>query len=557
MTAPCAASVASPDPLAPPGSRADLAATLLVLALAALLVLPWLGGRVITTSHEARFAVLAQDMLRRHAWLDARVGGEVYRNKPPLFPWAIAALSALEGRVSEASARAPVAIAAIATVVLTGALGRRLFGRRAGLWAALVLLTTYDFFAHSQLIQPDMLVTAFVAAAAWVFWRAMTVEGARAAMTVFYLAVAGAVFSKGPVGLLPVLVAVVWLWSEAGLRGLRRLWSPVGLGVFGLVTVAWLGPFLVLGPGTFARGVLREDWLDWFVGVPSPRELSAYVVECILGVLPWTFVLPLALVAAARAGSRSSGALRFVLIWLAAPVVLVTVSGNPRARYVLPVLPAAAMLIGWWADARASVPTRVDRAVGVIALLTAAAAIATALSLGSAAVLLASAPTGPLLGGFLGVCVAAASVGVGLCTGRRRLLVSGGVAGACAALACGSVLYTDQVNRTHDFRRVGEALALHAPDREPTAYFNRRYYQIDFYFEREVRQIRTVQEFNAYMAQPAGSVTLVNARNWEFIGPHRSPELRVLARLPAGEEELLVVGRAPLTLTATAAPERR
>src|SRR5690242_18682535 len=70
---------------------------LLVVAGAAALILPWLGQRVISTSHEARFAVLAQDMLSRGAWFDARVGGEVYRNKPPLFPWSVAALSALHG----------------------------------------------------------------------------------------------------------------------------------------------------------------------------------------------------------------------------------------------------------------------------------------------------------------------------------------------------------------------------------------------------------------------------------------------------------------------------
>lgn len=143
-----------PEPPRQPGvlpvlfdSPADLRAAVLVLAVAALLLLPPLGQRVISTSHEARFAVLAQDMLRRQAWLEARVGGEVYRNKPPLFPWSIAALS-LRGPVTEATAQAPAALAALSTVLLTFLLGRVLWGRRGGLWAGLILVTSYDF--HSR-----------------------------------------------------------------------------------------------------------------------------------------------------------------------------------------------------------------------------------------------------------------------------------------------------------------------------------------------------------------------------------------------------------------------
>ena len=39
----------------------------------------------------------------------------------------------------------------------------------------------------------------------------------------FYVAIAGAVYAKGPVGLLPFLIGGVWLWSEHGAAGLRRL----------------------------------------------------------------------------------------------------------------------------------------------------------------------------------------------------------------------------------------------------------------------------------------------------------------------------------------------
>ncbi len=256
--------------------RGRLWGALSVSVVAALLVLPPLGQRIITVSHEARFAVLARDMIERGTWFNAQVGGELYRNKPPLYPWCIAAISLLHGRVTEATAQVPVVLAAIGAVLFTFLLGDRLFGRRAGLWAALILTTSYDFFAQSQAILPDMFVVAFTTVSAYAFWRAVVEPPARGALLVFYAGLTFGVFAKGPVGLLPLLVGAAWIWTEHGPRGLGRLWSPLGLVVFVVVTTVWLGPFLASGSQSFAEKVVWEDWLVWYLGLPDTNDLSPY-----------------------------------------------------------------------------------------------------------------------------------------------------------------------------------------------------------------------------------------------------------------------------------------
>ena len=148
---------------------------LLVTLFAAILVLPPLGARQIVSGDEARFAVLAQDMLKRGTWFDARVRDQRYRNKPLMYPWAIKVLSMPGGRVTETTAQLPIAVAALAAVFFTVRLGERLFGARAGMWAGLILATSYAFFAHSQTVLPDMLVVAFGMAALTAFWSAMEV----------------------------------------------------------------------------------------------------------------------------------------------------------------------------------------------------------------------------------------------------------------------------------------------------------------------------------------------------------------------------------------------
>jgi predicted lipid-binding transport protein (Tim44 family) len=57
--------------------------------------------------------------------------------------------------------------------VFTALLGERLFGLRTGLWAGLVLATTFGLFRHSQILLPDMIVVFFTAAATHWLWRAL------------------------------------------------------------------------------------------------------------------------------------------------------------------------------------------------------------------------------------------------------------------------------------------------------------------------------------------------------------------------------------------------
>src|SRR4029453_18593874 len=78
---------------APAESCGVLRYAVLVALFAALLVLPPLGRRVIVSADEARFAMLAQDMMKRYSWTDAHVRDRHYRNKPLLYPWMIRVLS--------------------------------------------------------------------------------------------------------------------------------------------------------------------------------------------------------------------------------------------------------------------------------------------------------------------------------------------------------------------------------------------------------------------------------------------------------------------------------
>ncbi len=313
------------------------------------LVLPPVGHRLILTSHEARFALLARDMRERRVWFDARLRGQPYRNKPPLHPWTIAAAAWWTGRVSEGAARLPSALATVGAALGTYTLAEELFGGRAGLWAALVLATTYGVFGHSQMVLPDPLMVAFGLGAGAAFWRRVAGTGGRAALVGFWAMSGLAVFAKGPAGLLPLVVAGLWLWWERGLAGLRMLVSVWGLLVFTALTLIWMVPFVALGTRQFASQVIGRDWVFYYLGGPRPRAVAEQLGALVVGFLPWTLVLPLAVRHLARQWSHP--AVRFVAFWVGVQALLILVSTNQHVRYLLPLYPGLALAVGAWVDA--------------------------------------------------------------------------------------------------------------------------------------------------------------------------------------------------------------
>lgn len=71
-----------------------------ILALAVLLPMIPAGRRVLWGSNEARYPLLARDILDHGRWLVPQLRGHLYLNKPQLFVWAIAIASLPGGRVS-------------------------------------------------------------------------------------------------------------------------------------------------------------------------------------------------------------------------------------------------------------------------------------------------------------------------------------------------------------------------------------------------------------------------------------------------------------------------
>src|SRR5690606_38065267 len=120
---------------------------------------------------EPRFGEVAREILQTGNWLVLHVNGEPYMEKPPLFCWLIAIVSAPFGDVSEFTARMPSIAAALVTVLFTFLITARMTGSRQALMAALVLMTASRFWWQARTAQIDMVLTACLTVAFYAFWR--------------------------------------------------------------------------------------------------------------------------------------------------------------------------------------------------------------------------------------------------------------------------------------------------------------------------------------------------------------------------------------------------
>jgi len=189
-----------------------LSPPVIVGAVAALMAVFDLGAVVFATNDEARFPLLARDILTRGDVWFPHLNGVVYQNKPLLLAWLIALVSWPIGQVTALTSLVPSILAAIALALVVYAAARDMFGPDAGRYAGLVVATSQGFVIHARQAMPDMLLTLFVTVALWQGWR--LTRGRPRAWLGFYGATGLAFWTKGPAGLLPLLLLVVWALIE-------------------------------------------------------------------------------------------------------------------------------------------------------------------------------------------------------------------------------------------------------------------------------------------------------------------------------------------------------
>lgn len=328
-------------------TRRDL---LLLAVLALICYLPGIGSRDLWNPDEPRYAQVAREMLNTgtlEGFMVPHVNGHLYTQKPPLLFWSMAAASLPFGDVTEASARIPSLLAAIAAILGVYRLGLLFYGRGAAWLSALVFGTCTKINWQGHVGQIDMLLTSLVVWSVY-FWASGYVEKKPKRYWLYFVFAGLATMAKGPVGLLPPLLSIVIFLAWRDRQGLRDFPVWRGLLLWAGVVSTWLGPALYWGGEIYQREILFKQNVTRYVDPWHHYQPPYYY----LGVLPsdfmpWTFLLPAALLAAYRAlQGEERQRWRFLIVWVATTLVFFSVSPAKRTVYILTLYPALALLAG-------------------------------------------------------------------------------------------------------------------------------------------------------------------------------------------------------------------
>jgi hypothetical protein len=115
-------------------------------------------------------AEVAREMLLRHDWVTLYANGIRYLEKAPLLYWSMAASFKVFG-IHTAAARLPLALTVLALALALEAFARRAFhSTRAGLYAALSLLSSFGIFIFTRITIPDAMVCLWLTLALLLYW---------------------------------------------------------------------------------------------------------------------------------------------------------------------------------------------------------------------------------------------------------------------------------------------------------------------------------------------------------------------------------------------------
>jgi 4-amino-4-deoxy-L-arabinose transferase-like glycosyltransferase len=318
-------------------------ATLLLLAGLALLLFPNLGAAPFERA-EIYFMDGARSMVEGGDWLVPTYRGEAFFDKPALTYW-LMALSMLWLGPTPGAARLVPALAALAVVLATLDLGRRLFDRRTALLGGSLLASTLAFVVFGRVAMSDMLLTLWSTLAVGLALRALGPEP-RAWAVPTLGAILGLGFqTKGPVALLlPGFAILLRLWARrrdrlalapAGVALGTLLFAVLGFGWFALV-------YHRLGPAPLEHFFFREN-LERFAGdtYDAGRPPWFYAATYLAEGLPWSLYLPLALWRL-----RGEPGSRFLAAWVGLMLIPLSLSNGKIDYYLLPAYPALSLLVG-------------------------------------------------------------------------------------------------------------------------------------------------------------------------------------------------------------------
>jgi 4-amino-4-deoxy-L-arabinose transferase-like glycosyltransferase len=324
----------------------DRFASLILIALASLVILTSLGNGSLVDWDEAIYAQVAREIIQNGNWVTLSHGYQPYFEKPPLLMWSIVASYKLFG-VNEFSARLPSAIAGILLVYTTYLCGRTIYGSRTGFLAGLILLSCFGFVYQSRNGTTNIPLTLFVFTGFYAHLRLK--QGSQKWWYLLFVSFSLAFMVKFWAGLVLPAAVFVSILVDGKLRVTlltRQFW--LGFLLAAAIILPWhILVYLQNGQVFLDVYVNRNLMQRTFTTLEGHFGSTLFYLDVLRSYLaPWYFLVPFAIAQGIKeifSRQKTGGVLIFLVFFVFG---LYTFVVNTKLEiYILPILPAFAILI--------------------------------------------------------------------------------------------------------------------------------------------------------------------------------------------------------------------
>jgi 4-amino-4-deoxy-L-arabinose transferase-like glycosyltransferase len=228
---------------------------------------------------------------------------------------------------------------------------REQLGFRIASLSAFVWATTLAYIKFTRNGRPEMALCSFVAIAMLSFYSGLLTENRKKQicyMLVFWISFALAMLAKGPAPLLlmgPALFMYFLLFHKW--KYIPKVLPIVGTILFLLIVLPWF--IVVLKQYPAASGI----WYNEFIGraegeyAPGHKPFYYYFEIMFVYMTPYCALVAAALLAPFfKVWQEKRDALWYYWLWFVVGILVMTACGGKRQHYVLPMMPAMAVMVG-------------------------------------------------------------------------------------------------------------------------------------------------------------------------------------------------------------------
>lgn len=317
-----------------------------------------LGAGGLPSAQEGRAGIVARNMLATGNWEHIIYYGAITTEKPILCYWFYAFSGLILGGINEFSVRVPSALAAIITVIISCHMAFRIYGRKTAILSGYILSTMTLFVNLGHIARIDIVLCAFYTALMSLMYFGYFKDfKANKLLYIFYPLLGLSILVKGPLS--AGLIGITVLLIVAIKRNPKIIWDmkPIYGAIIVLVIAApWFIIENMRTNGAFSWDFFVNQNISRFTGVDMTYKdgkrgpLFFYIPKLFVSALPWAIFIPFALVNYFKKLKKLKWPTYYLVIWFFVIFIFFTLAAIKRGDYIVPLLPALAILIARYID---------------------------------------------------------------------------------------------------------------------------------------------------------------------------------------------------------------